>query len=155
MYKNCLFCVGIFIHVPVFSFLTPYCCGHLILPFNVLYFQHFVSAFWLLHDSYLIMSSLIIQHCVWDKVFKNGPSNICGRQPLKNLKWYGLVRQNTLNTFTPLVRGRSWNAAILFVIISSVYVSILISHFYCFWHRFICLQNVSLASVSFQFLIHF
>ena len=21
----------------------------------------------------------------WDKVFKNGPSKICGRQPLKNL----------------------------------------------------------------------
>ena len=23
----------------------------------------------------------------WFKVFKNGPSKICGRQPLKNLKW--------------------------------------------------------------------
>ena len=22
----------------------------------------------------------------WDKVFKNGPSEICGRPPLKNLK---------------------------------------------------------------------
>ena len=22
----------------------------------------------------------------WDKVFKNGPNEICGRQPLKNLK---------------------------------------------------------------------
>ena len=28
----------------------------------------------------------------WDKVFKNGPSKICGRQPLENLKWYGLLR---------------------------------------------------------------
>ena len=27
----------------------------------------------------------------WDKVFKNGPSKICGRQPLKNLKGYGLL----------------------------------------------------------------
>ena len=27
------------------------------------------------------------------KVFKYGPSKICGRQPLKNLRWYGLVRQ--------------------------------------------------------------
>ena len=26
-----------------------------------------------------------------DKVFKNGPSKICGRQPLKNLKGYGLL----------------------------------------------------------------
>ena len=29
----------------------------------------------------------------WDKVFKNGPSKICGRQPLKNLKRYDLPRQ--------------------------------------------------------------
>ena len=26
---------------------------------------------------------------IWVKVFKNGPSKIFGRQPLKNLKWYG------------------------------------------------------------------
>ena len=30
---------------------------------------------------------------IWDKVFKNGPSKISGRQPLKNLKWYGLPQQ--------------------------------------------------------------
>ena len=30
---------------------------------------------------------------IWDKVFKNGPSNFCGRQPLKNLKGYGLLKQ--------------------------------------------------------------
>ena len=24
---------------------------------------------------------------MWDKVFKNGPSKICGRQPLKNFSW--------------------------------------------------------------------
>ena len=28
-----------------------------------------------------------------DEVFKNGPSKICGRQPLKNLKVYGLLKQ--------------------------------------------------------------
>ena len=28
---------------------------------------------------------------IWDKVFKNGPSKICGRQPLKNLKEYDLL----------------------------------------------------------------
>ena len=28
-----------------------------------------------------------------DKVFKNGPSKICGRQPSKNLNWYDLLRQ--------------------------------------------------------------
>ena len=26
----------------------------------------------------------------WDNVFKNGPSKICGKQPLKKLKGYGL-----------------------------------------------------------------
>ena len=30
------------------------------------------------------------------KLFKNGPSKICGRQPLKNLKWYGLLSSWTL-----------------------------------------------------------
>ena len=29
----------------------------------------------------------------WDKVFKNGSSKICGRQPLKNLKGYGLLKR--------------------------------------------------------------
>ena len=28
-----------------------------------------------------------------DKVLKNRPSKICGRQPLKHLKWYGLLTQ--------------------------------------------------------------
>ena len=27
----------------------------------------------------------------WDKVFKNGPIKMCGRQPLKNVKRYGLL----------------------------------------------------------------
>ena len=27
----------------------------------------------------------------WDKVFKNGIRKICGGQPLKNLKGYGLL----------------------------------------------------------------
>ena len=29
--------------------------------------------------------------CIWVKVFENGPSKICERQPLKNLKLYGLL----------------------------------------------------------------
>ena len=29
----------------------------------------------------------------WDKVFKNGPSKICGRQPLNNLKRHTLLKQ--------------------------------------------------------------
>ena len=30
---------------------------------------------------------------IWDKVFKNGPSKICGKQSFKNLKGYGLLKQ--------------------------------------------------------------
>ena len=30
---------------------------------------------------------------IWNKAFKNGPSKICGRQPLKNLLVYGLFKQ--------------------------------------------------------------
>ena len=26
-------------------------------------------------------------HNIWDKVFKNGPTKICGRQSLKNFAW--------------------------------------------------------------------
>ena len=40
---------------------------------------------------------------IWDKIFKNGPSKICGRQPLKNLKGYGLLRLSFTN-FTWFIR---------------------------------------------------
>ena len=29
----------------------------------------------------------------WDKAFKSALSKICGRQPLKNVKGYGLLKQ--------------------------------------------------------------
>ena len=32
---------------------------------------------------------------IWDKVFKSGLSKFCGRQPLKDSKGYGLLKQNT------------------------------------------------------------
>ena len=34
---------------------------------------------------------------IWDNVFKNGPSKICGRQSLKNLKRSGLLKFRPLN----------------------------------------------------------
>ena len=37
----------------------------------------------------------IFVHNVWEKVFKNGPSKICGRQLLKDLKEYGLLKLTT------------------------------------------------------------
>ena len=46
-------------------------------------------------SGYLVNPALHYYHSysplAWDKVFKNGPSKICGRQPLKNLKEYGLL----------------------------------------------------------------
>ena len=30
---------------------------------------------------------------IWEQVFKNGTSKTCGRQPLKKLKGYGLLKQ--------------------------------------------------------------
>ena len=42
------------------------------------------------------LTTIIVEqnHCktIWVKVFKNGPNIIYGRQSLKNLKWYGLLR---------------------------------------------------------------
>ena len=35
----------------------------------------------------------------WDKVFKNGPSKICGRQRLKNLKGHGQLLSHLLKAF--------------------------------------------------------
>ena len=32
------------------------------------------------------LSETCAGRCIWDKVFKNGPSEICGKQPLKYLK---------------------------------------------------------------------
>ena len=32
-------------------------------------------------------TSLILICFIWDRVFKNGPSKICGRQPLRNFTW--------------------------------------------------------------------
>ena len=60
-------------------------------------------------SDYLFMNStectirLISSKCiyfVWVTVFKNGPSKTCGRQPLKNLKWYGRFTQLVSNLFT-------------------------------------------------------
>ena len=40
----------------------------------------------------------------WDKAFKNRPSNICGRQPLKYLKGYSLLKETiSLQFFLPQI----------------------------------------------------
>ena len=45
----------------------------------------------------------IFKYNKWDKVFKNGPSKICGRQPMKNLKGYGPLSRRCI--FGKTTRG--------------------------------------------------
>ena len=60
------------------------------------FFKDFVCKFIRnLKESYVQnLSQVLLWGChwkndyIWVKVFKNGPSRICGRQPLKYLKWY-------------------------------------------------------------------
>ena len=48
-----------------------------------------------------VLKTCLIKCCFykWDKVFKSGPCKICGRQPLKNVKGYGLLKQNLFKFF--------------------------------------------------------
>ena len=41
-----------------------------------------------------IQTGNYLSRTLYENVFKNGPSKICGRQPFKNLKGYGLRKQN-------------------------------------------------------------
>ena len=45
---------------------------------------------------------------IWDKVFKNGPSKICGRQPFKILKavFHKILLGPFLNTLPHLILGK-------------------------------------------------
>ena len=44
---------------------------------------------------------------LFETLFKNGPSKICGRQPLKKLKWYGLFKETI--SILPQCRRSSLN----------------------------------------------
>ena len=85
----------------------------------VLSFPCFVS-FWFLYlvcsgrFLFIIISKFIISiqnryffyFSILEKVFKNGWSGICGRQPLKNLKWFVFSTSNFLKAVFYLVH--SW-----------------------------------------------
>ena len=43
---------------------------------------------------------------IWDKVFKNGPSKICRRQPLKNLRGFGLLIDKVFKNGPSKICGR-------------------------------------------------
>ena len=55
---------------------------------------------------------------MWDKVFENGPSKICGRQILKNLKEYGVLKIHITisNTETSSTRRNIYSPVDLFVL---------------------------------------
>ena len=59
--------------------------------------QVFKNCKYLLNDINIIpwisYSQVSLLNNIWDKVFKNGRSEIYGRQPLKKLKWCGLLRK--------------------------------------------------------------
>ena len=77
------------------------------------------------------------ENYIWVKVFKNGSSKIFGRQPLKNLQWYGLPSRpyyfkffkgclpqillgsflNTLTHFILLFQHRQYAQAIFLLLI--------------------------------------
>ena len=50
-----------------------------------------------------------ILYYIWDKIFKNGPSKICGRQPLKSLKGYGVLPQILLGPFLNTLSHLRWS----------------------------------------------
>ena len=50
-------------------------------------------------SNFLCDSSGILDSFRWGKVLKNGRSKICGRQPLKKLKWYGLPADHITSNF--------------------------------------------------------
>ena len=56
--------------------------------FSCFYYELFICSVQYAAYSSSIMGNL--EH-IWVKVFKNGPTTIFGRQPLKNLKWYGVT----------------------------------------------------------------
>ena len=53
------------------------------------------------HDPNTVLNSRGDFKLIWDKILKNVPTEICGRQPLKNLKWHGLLKQAILEYFVP------------------------------------------------------
>ena len=86
---------------------------------------------------------------IWIKVFKNAPSKICGRQPLKNFKWYGLlscIPQILLGPFLNTFNHMKLKSYICIQTEKSVARSLkfqwslltqfsLIFHFYTLWKR--------------------
>ena len=65
----------------------------------ILYYFSFFLNF--IYIKFLVRTWLfvLLKTDIWDKVFKNGPSKICGWQPFKILKGYGLFKQTISHKF--------------------------------------------------------
>ena len=83
---------------------------------------------------FILMSVELKGWFIWDKVFKNGPRKICGRQPLRNLKGYDLLKQRSFSTTFP------WSILEYFVPYISWYNC---AKFYCY---LICVTDFRLGA---------
>ena len=77
--------------------------------------QNFLTHFSLMIPFYIpskhqkIFGFLVFSGSIkWDKVFKNGSSEIFGRQPLQNLKWHGLPSNFSKAVFHKFHLVHSW-----------------------------------------------
>ena len=58
---------------------------------------------------------------IWDKAFKSGPSKICGRQPLKNLKGSDHIPSDFLKAvFHKCYLVHSWIPGLIYKYVSTV-----------------------------------
>ena len=91
-------CMNIINKVILFCLLASWYCEKIFISCNACCSIHHKSREIDLRNTF---ETLLIK--IWGKVFKNGPSEICGRQPLKKLKLYGLFKQTiSLQTFLRL-----------------------------------------------------
>ena len=67
------------------SFLDD-CNSKITILLSLKYFAAFIlRSLWFTYPFIRLMALFL--GIIWDKVFKNGPSKICGRQPLKRFSW--------------------------------------------------------------------
>lgn len=71
---------------PFLNIITRTCLGSCLVGLYFVLFYYLFTFYWILLKSFFARD-------IWDKVLKNGPSQTCGVQPLKNLNCYDLPYQ--------------------------------------------------------------
>ena len=98
----------------------------------------------------LLFALLLVYRC--DKVFKNGPSEICGRQPLKNLKWYDLW-YDIPSIFFRRLPSTNFTWFILEYFVPSIILKILLKlTISSYWYSITVLPQAQFWEVYFQIL---